>query len=90
MRLPDDIVLKDVTLKDQYFDLQSLSAYSSLSVSTLRDYIRLDGLPCFRVRGKILVRQNEFDRWMSNFRIHSVGDVNKIVDDAIGEIRRRS
>lgn len=90
MQLPDDLILKGVALSDKYFDLRGLSAYSSLSVSTLRGHIRLDGLPCYLVKGKILVRQSEFERWMSNYRMNVNVDIDKIVDDVIGEIGRRS
>ena len=37
----------------EYFDLNGLSAYSSLGVGTLRDHIRAGGLPCFKVKGKL-------------------------------------
>lgn len=90
MRLPDDLILKDMTLKDQYFDLQGLSAYSSLSVSTLRDHIKSDGMPCYLVKGKILVRQSEFDKWIIHYRVNSDVDINKVVDDVIGSLTRRS
>ena len=90
MRLPDDLILRDATLKDQYFDLQGLSEYSSVGVTTLRDYIREDGLPCFRVKGKILVRKSEFEKWIEHFRVDVNMDIEKIADDVIGEIHRRS
>ncbi len=40
--------------------------YSGLSRRTLQDLINdpKDPLPSYRVRGKILVRKSEFDRWM--------------------------
>ena len=90
MRLPDDLILKDSTLKDQYFDLKGLSAYSSLSVTKLRTHIREDGLPCYKLGGKILVRQTEFHKWMANHRVNADADIDRIVDDVIGEINRRS
>ncbi len=84
MIIPDTIVEKTVILKDQYFDLRGLSAYSALSVSTLRDHIKWNGLPAYEVRGKILVRKSEFDSWISNYRIRKSLDINKIVNDVIG------
>ena len=90
MRLPDDLILKEAVLKDQYFDLQGLSEYSSIGVTTLRDYIRVDGLPCFRVKGKILVRKSEFDKWMENFRMNGNMSIEKIADEVIGSLSRRS
>ena len=59
-------------MKDQFFDLRGLSAYSSLGVSTLRDYIRRGKLPYLKMRGKILVRKSEFDKWTEKFRIMKV------------------
>ena len=26
-------------------------------------------LPCFKVRGKLLVRKSEFDKWIEGFRV---------------------
>ena len=84
MILPDSITEKGI-LKDQLFDLKGLSAYSSLSVSTLRHHVR-DGLPAYSVRGKILVRRSEFDRWLEGFRVSKDHDLNKLADDIMAEI----
>ena len=69
---------------DKYFDLKSLSEYSSLGVPTLRDHIRSEGLPYFKVKGKILVKQSEFDSWLESFRVDSNcqlrGLVNSVID----------
>ena len=64
MILPDDITETGIMLKDQLFDLKGLSVYSALAVPTLRDYIKTGSLPCFKVKGKILVKRSEFDRWL--------------------------
>jgi hypothetical protein len=69
-----------INLKDQYFDLKGLSAYSALKVPTLRDYIRSDAMPCFKVKGKILVKKSEFDAWVERYRINQAQDINNIVD----------
>lgn len=90
MRLPDGILGRGVSLKDQYFDLRGLGEYSSLSVSTLRLHIRADGLPSYLVGGKILVRRSEFDSWISKFRVVQNVDINGVVDSVIGVIGRRS
>jgi excisionase family DNA binding protein len=86
MRLPDDLVLKGVSLKDQYFDLRGLSAYSALSVSTLRDHIRGKGLPVYQLGGKILIRKSEFDGWMAHFRLNKGKDIDAIVNGVMREI----
>jgi len=71
---------------DRYFDLKSLSEYSSLGVSTLRDYIRSEGLPHFR-KGKILVRQSEFDAWMESFRVDTQSHLKGVVDNIIDSLK---
>jgi len=86
MRLPDDLVLNDVTLRDQYLDLKGLSAYSALSVSSLRGHIRANHLPAYQVHGKILVRKSEFDKWLSQFRVNRTQNLNRLADDVIAEI----
>jgi len=86
LRLPDDLALKDSTLKDQYFDLRGLSAYSSLSVSTLRDHIKSDDMRCYLVKGKILVRKSDFDTWLQRFRVNRSMDVDRITNEVLHEI----
>jgi len=86
MQLPDDLILKDVALMDQYFDLRGLSAYSSLSVSTLRDHIRDSGLPAYQLHGKILIRRSEFDGWLVRYRMNKGRNVEGIVNDVMTEI----
>ena len=70
-------------LNDIYLDLKRLSEYSSLSVRTLRDHISdcSNPLPHFRVKGKILVRQSEFDKWTEGFRGKS--SVDGIVEEVL-------
>lgn len=75
---------------DQYFTLRRLSAYSGLSIRTLRDYLkhRGDPLPCYRPGGKLLVKRSEFDRWMSGCRSSTpaVSAVDRVVDDLMREL----
>ncbi len=85
MILPDSIAERGVFLKDQIFDLKGLSVYSSLSVSTLRQYIK-DGLPAYSLRGKILVRRSEFDRWLEKYRVTRGQDLSNLADDIMAEI----
>jgi hypothetical protein len=67
---------------DQYFDLRTLSNYSCLAVPTLRDYMR-EGLPHFKLKGKILVKRSEFDGWIEAFRIAKDIELDDLVDDVI-------
>jgi excisionase family DNA binding protein len=68
---------------DQYLDLRNLSAYCSLGVPTLRDYLRSGGLPHFKLKGKILVKKSEFDRWLESFRIKTDQEFNGIIDSVL-------
>ena len=88
MILPDDIAEAGISLKDGFFDLKGLSAYSSLAVPTLRDYIQEGALPCFKVKGKILVRRSEFDQWMEARRVSREKDIDGIVDEVIAGLRQ--
>ena len=42
-------------ITDKYFTLKALADYSSMPVPTIRDYLRRDGLPHFKLRGKVAV-----------------------------------
>lgn len=74
--------------KELYFDLKGLSKYSTISVRTLRDYIKNNELPCFKVGGKILVKRSEFDQWMEQFRVKKGQDLDMIVDDIIKNLKK--
>ena len=72
---------------DHYFSLKALSKYSNISVRKLREYLYhpLNPLPHYRVGGKILVRQSEFDRWIETHHQSGVGEVDKIVDEVLND-----
>lgn len=73
---------------DPFFGLKALSRYSSLSVRTLREYLKdpIHPLPHYRVGGKILVRQSEFDAWISHYRQAGNAAVERIVDEVIDSV----
>ena len=75
------------TSSDKYLDLKSLSEYSSLGVPTLRDHIRSEGLPYFKVKGKILVKQSEFEEWIESFRVDTNCQLTGLVDSVIGSLK---
>jgi len=56
----------DRNLSNRYFDIIEASAYTSLSVSTLRRYISRGELKCSRKLGKILLKESDIDRWLKN------------------------
>ncbi len=87
MILPDQILETGIALKDEYFDLSGLSLYCKLGVSTLRNHIRKDGLPCFKLGGKILVRRGEFDKWVSGYRLNKNQEISRVVDEAISSLK---
>lgn len=87
MVIPDEIAETGIIMKDRLFDLRGLSAYSTLGVSTLRDHIRRDGLPCFKVSGKILVKLSEFNKWLEHYRLHGGEDINSLVDSVMKDLK---
>jgi len=87
LMIPDDMTETVTALKDQFFDLRGLSAYSALAVSTLRDHIKSGSLPCFKVKGKILVKKSEFDVWLEGFRLNKKQDLQAIVDGVMEGLR---
>lgn len=73
-----------------YFDLKALAAYSSCSVRWLRDRLvdRLHPLPHYRIEGKILVKREEFDRWLSGSHVvNSADGLSEIVDAVVAHMR---
>ena len=58
--------------EDRYLDLKGLATYSSLGVGTIRDYLK-QGLPAFKIKGKVLIRKSEFDEWIEGFRLGTKG-----------------
>ena len=69
--------------RDAYYSLKRLTAYSGMSLRTLRTYLR-DGihpLPHFKVGGKILVKRSDFDEWITTFRQTRVSRVDVLVRD---------
>ena len=70
---------------DGYISVRTLASYAGLSVRTLRAYLVHPStpLPHYRVGGKILVRQSEFDAWITKFRISSTPRVETVVADIL-------
>jgi len=85
--IPDDIAETVVVLRDKYFDLKGLAVYSALAVPTLRSHIRSEGLPCFMVKGKIIIKKSEFDKWIESHRVNKKQDLSKIVDGIVGSLQ---
>lgn len=77
--------MPDVPVSDAYLPLKALSAYSGLSVRTLRTHLTRPSapLPHLRVGGKLLVRRSDFDAWVSQFRVAHPDVVRGLVEDAL-------
>jgi hypothetical protein len=72
-----------------FLDLQALADYSSCSVRWLRARLtdKQAPLPCYRIGGKVLVKVDEFDRWMAGHRVSpQPDDLDQIVDDVISRL----
>ena len=68
----------------EWMDLKHLTGYATVSERTLRGWIHspVDPLPAVQVRGKILVRRTEFDRWLERHRVRTV-DLGCIVSEVV-------
>ena len=77
------------SLADPFLDLRALTHYSNLSVRTLTRHLQdlEHPLPHYKVRGKILVRRSEFDRWMEGFRRRPQQDLPRLVDEVLAKFR---
>ena len=70
-------------------DLKTLGKEMSLSVHTLRKFIKL-GMPHYRVGNKFLVDSNEVDPWFARHFRHetdnNTDDLGSILDDVLSKI----
>jgi hypothetical protein len=72
-----------------YFDLKGLAVYASCSVRWLRDRLadRVHPLPHHRVEGKLLVKREDFDRWISQYRQDRPTDkLEDLVNGVVAEL----
>lgn len=79
------------TTEPGYFDLQALAVYSSCSVRWLRNRLadHHQPLPHYRVEGKILVKREEFDRWMTMHRTRQPAtDVAELVESVVSQMEK--
>lgn len=76
-------------IEPSYFTLRTLSVYASCSVRWLRDRLvdQNHPLPHYRVGGKLLVKRDEFDRWMEAQRVaHPSDQLTEIVESVVAQI----
>jgi len=72
-----------------YLSLKALATYASCSVRWLRARLvdRAHALPHYRIGGKVLVKVEEFDHWMSAYRVLSQPDeLDQIVDGVVTKV----
>lgn len=71
------------------YDLKTLAEQKSLSVYTLRTFVK-KGMPHFRVGRKILVNPKEFDAWFERCFRASANEntkaLDRLVEDTLGEL----
>ena len=76
------------SVQPSFLDLKTLAAYSSCSVRWLRDRLvdQAHPLPHYRVGGKLLVKRDEFDPWMSGHHVAQSSDqLSHIVEHVIAQ-----
>jgi excisionase family DNA binding protein len=74
-----------------YLDLQALAAYSCCSVRWLRDRLveRAHPLPHHRVGGKLLVKREDFDQWIAQYRQERPADeLERVVNGVLEQVAR--
>lgn len=72
-----------------FLSLKALAAHTSCSVRWLRDRLvdPTHPLPHYRVGGKLLVKRDEFDRWMEAQRVvRPSGQLTEIVESVVAQI----
>jgi excisionase family DNA binding protein len=74
-------------IKRKYLTLKQLAEYSSVSVPTLRRYIRNHNLPYFQIGRSILIDPEEFDDWMKLLRKKRIAKENRF-DEIVNEVVR--
>ena len=77
--------------KQEYINLGELARRTSLSKRTLRSWVRASEcpLPCFKVKGRLLFRWTEVEKWMQNFRVKTV-NVNEVVNGILDEFGKEN
>lgn len=78
-----------ISVQPCFLDLKALAACSSCSVRWLRDRLvdRVRPLPHYRVEGKILVKGEEFEQWMAQYRQdRSTDELDEVVKGVLRQM----
>jgi len=73
-----------------YLDLKALAIYASCSIRWLRARLadKYHPLPHYRIGWKLLVKREEFDVWISQYRVSRPPDeLSHIVDSVVAQVR---
>jgi hypothetical protein len=73
-----------------YLDLKQLARYASSSTRWLRARLvdQVHPLPHYRVEGKLLVKREEFDAWITQYRVsRPTDDLSQIVESVVAQVR---
>lgn len=70
----------------EYLNLADLADYASVSKNTLKVWLK-SGMPYYQVNRCIRVRVDEFNQWMSQFRVGtSRPDLDEVWDQVMKEV----
>jgi hypothetical protein len=79
--------------RESLLSLEKLSAYSGISVRSLRTFLKdpIDPMPHYRPGGgKIYVRLGEFNTWMERRRGAGKQDLDRLVAETVAGLRKTS
>ncbi len=70
----------------EYLSLAELAVYASVAKNTLKVWLK-SGMPYYKVNRSIRVRVDEFNQWMSQFRVGTPKpDLDEVWDQVIMEV----
>ena len=77
---------ESVRITPEWLSLRGLGEYAQVSERTLRGWIHsgVDPLPAVKIRGKVLVRRQQFDSWVERHKIQSLEGAQ--IDSIVKEI----
>jgi hypothetical protein len=77
----------------EYQDLKTLSKMTSISVFTLRKFVKM-GMPHFRLGRKILIKPDDFREWFEGHcrasSVEPTSEIDRIVSEALKEVGMKS
>ena len=71
----------------EYLSLTELAIYAAVSKNTLKKWLR-HGMPHFQVNRCIRVRVDEFNDWMSRFRVGTSCNLDAMLDQVMKEVKQ--